>query len=579
MGLRGTLLALLLLGLFSGQAQSIVYCNITDVKCDVLSNGIQVTVASDGILEYQHPTEQWQPRYWSGKSLTLLFPGARSKFGRNFIDVSKFPVSFIQLSIPATAQEGVGILLTVSAMANTEFRISQAADRQSVIITVASTRTLEKGAGSTATVGGEAQLTVESRDGTASVHAVNADVHEVFARVAQTLNLDVAVDDGVDRRVSVFMADVPGEDLLRAIARAAGLALVKTPDGTFMVSAGVVEDLATYRLTETRSFRMHNIQASSAAQLLPTFIFPYLHQNKPQNAVVVTAQGDMLEKIEADLRAIDKAPPQIMIEVLAVEFIDTKEAERSLALLHNTAGSAGTYDSTLGDISYSTIGVLPEEFLVNVNWLKSKGKAVIKAQPKMAVLNGGQARIFIGSTRFIEVEVSQWGSVSRRIQGVNVGVTLEISPWTGESKEITTTIAPTVSNISELDSETGLPVLSTRDAKTQVRALSGETIMIGGLSLEQEQVTTHKTKILGDLPLIGSLFRRKATQRTESLLVIFVTPRLLDERGRLPEAEREAIHKRFLESDHGWQEPATIEVKRSGDRLSWREPPGPASGP
>jgi len=262
----------MLASLGGGPAWSIVYCNITDVRVDVLTNGIQVTVQADGMLEYEDPEEGYSMRHHYGRNVELLFPGARSKVGRNFIDVSQFPVSYIRISIPAQAREGVGILMDVVAMTRTEFSISRGADRQSVIITVASSRTLEQTG--TAGVGeaGAPRLEIETDNGTCSIYAVNADVHEVFARVGRDLDLDVAVDDGVDRTVSVYITDATGEELLRGIARAAGLALVRTDDGTFMISEGVVEDLATYRLTETRSFRMQHTEAARASQLLPTFI-------------------------------------------------------------------------------------------------------------------------------------------------------------------------------------------------------------------------------------------------------------------------------------------------------------------
>ena len=104
---------------------------------------------------------------------------------------------------------------------------------------------------------------------------------------------------------------------------------------------------------------------------------------------------------------------------------------------------------------------------------------------------------------------------------------LSVTPLTGGNGEITTRIVPEVSNITELDLRTGLPVLSSRRADTTVRVKDGETIAIGGLTLDQEQTTKSKIPFFGDLPLVGGLFRgsKKNTVRTE--LVIFVTPHIL----------------------------------------------------
>jgi type II secretory pathway component GspD/PulD (secretin) len=88
-------------------------------------------------------------------------------------------------------------------------------------------------------------------------------------------------------------------------------------------------------------------------------------------------------------------------------------------------------------------------------------------------------------------------------------------------------IAPEVSNITELDLQSGLPVLSTRSADTTVRVTDGETIAIGGLTLNQEQQTNRKIPLLGDLPLVGGLFRSKSRNVVQTELVVFVTPRIL----------------------------------------------------
>jgi type II secretory pathway component GspD/PulD (secretin) len=112
---------------------------------------------------------------------------------------------------------------------------------------------------------------------------------------------------------------------------------------------------------------------------------------------------------------------------------------------------------------------------------------------------------------------------------VDVGVKLSVTPLTGGNGEITTTITPEVSNITEQDQQTGLPVLSTRNASTTVRVRDGETIVIGGLTLNQEQVTDQKIPILGDIPLLGNLFRSQSKSHVQTELVVFVTPHIMSE--------------------------------------------------
>ncbi len=164
----------------------------------------------------------------------------------------------------------------------------------------------------------------------------------------------------------------------------------------------------------------------------------------------------------------------------------------------------------------------------------------------MAAVNGQQADLFIGQTKFIKVSINTSAGKQEYIQGVDVGVKLQVRPWTGGNGEITVMLQPEVSNISEQERETGLPVLSTRRAETTVRVRDGETIMIGGLTQRQEYRTRSKVPILGDIPLLGTFFQSTKTSTINSELVVFVTPHILTDRGRLKdEAREQAIRDRL----------------------------------
>ncbi len=264
---------------------------------------------------------------------------------------------------------------------------------------------------------------------------------------------------------------------------------------------------------------------------MPNFLYSYVKVNLEQNAVVVTAPSQMLAKIGADLRKMDVPSPQIALEAIAVELSDTSDLDVGLTLGSPNPGQFAALSGPGGVISYNTIGTLPRTFEANLKALELKGKARVRARPSMVVVNGETANLFIGTQRFILTQFNQSGQTQNRIQPVDVGVKLLVTPLTGGNGEITTRIAPEVSNITELDLQTGLPVLSTRRSDTTVRVKDGETIAIGGLTLDQEQTRNGKIPLLGDLPLLGPLFRsrKKTTVRTE--LVVFVTPHIVTNVG------------------------------------------------
>ena len=532
----GFLILLLFCKGFPACAQGRAYTNIKSVTTRALSNGVQITVRADGILQYRNVDND-------GLKMGVSFPDARNATGKNFINLDSYPVSSIQLSTPQGAQNGIGVRLDISNFTATRATVTATPDGQGVLFTIQSDRTLpgsRSGGGATDAASAKApddlSAEVSYVDGKISVRAVGADIHQLMAEIARESGLSIAVDDAVNRKVSLNLQNVEAETAVRVIATSSGLALAPI-NGILMLTEGVPGDLATYRASETASFRIQNSKAGELNGLLPNFLAAYVKVNGEQNAVVVTAPSQMLAKIGRDLRKVDVPSPQIAIEAVAVELSDGTDLDIGFRLGNPDAASFDSVDPSAGRLTFNTIGKLPRSFEASLKALELKGKARVRARPQMVVVNGETANLFIGSQRFILTQFNQSGQTQNRIQPVDVGVKLSVTPLTGGNGEITARVVPEVSNITELDLQTGLPVLSTRRSDTTVRVQDGETIVIGGLTLDQEQITKGKVPLLGDLPLVGGLFRsrKKTTVKTE--LVVFVTPRIVgDTEGKIAPA-------------------------------------------
>ncbi|MHC4508749.1 MAG: hypothetical protein ACYTAO_07290, partial [Planctomycetota bacterium] len=358
-GILSTLLVTGFLASFSPRpCLALVYCNVTDVQAKAMPNGVQVTVVADGILEWELHREMYDKRGEKVTRIALRLENARSKIDRNFIPVNQTPLSHVEVSVPQDAEEGIGLDVIVTLTEPSTFDVDLSRDKQALIITVNSERTIERveaeGRAVVAEGNERAQCTVAYADGLLSVRAVNADIHRVMGDIALESGAEIAVDDEIGvyvERVSMNLPEMPVDAVIRAIAGAYGLALEKVGD-VYMISAGLPASLATYNRSGTRSFPMRYLQAQNASGLLPTFLYSYLHVNEEQNAVVVTAPHQMLDKIGTDLRKTDVAPPQIMIEAVAVEMTATEDLDLGLAWRYRGRTDDIAGDSTTGDLSY-----------------------------------------------------------------------------------------------------------------------------------------------------------------------------------------------------------------------------------
>ena len=519
-------------GIAPADAQS--YSTITGITFTPLSNGVQIKIAADGIIQIRINNNPNGNSAW-GARMEFQCPDARNGTSKNFFSCKYYPVSYVQLSSQPGATNGIGLSMVVSNLVGTSATITRTPDGQGALITVQSDRTVEKshhkasGDPDTAesdTDKPDTSTIVKFENTHLSVRAVHADIHQFLSAIAQKTGIPIAVDDAVDRKVSINIQDAAPQDVLQSIATAYGLALSRI-NGIYMISEGVPTDLATYHLSGTQSFRMQNTQAGTASGLLPNFLYSYVHVNSEQNAVVVTAPSQMLAKIGSDLSKVDIPSPEIMIEAVAVEFTNSKDLNESLGFTNQQRAAYNAIDGPSGTLTYNTIGKLPGDFELHLNALETTGKAHVRARPRMAAVNGHTANIFIGAQRFILTQFNQSGQTQTRIQPVDVGVKLSVTPLTGGNDEITVHISPEVSNITSVDLQTGLPVLSTRRTDTTVRVKDGETIAVGGLTLDQQQTTHTKIPILGDIPLFGKLFRTTTKNNEKTDLVVFITPHIL----------------------------------------------------
>jgi type II secretory pathway component GspD/PulD (secretin) len=397
----------------------------------------------------------------------------------------------------------------------------------------------------------EYELSIEVKADGIFAYAVSCDAHLFFATLARETGLRMIVDDTVKRKLTVNFTNAKVSDIITDIVTAYGLACSDV-GGIFMVSEGIPRSPSSYLLSDIDSIRTQYVLPSRAKALLPAFLQDHVKTNSDQNAVILSAPPPVLEKFREDIEQFDIPAAQIMIEVLMVEFTDSKLDQFDFAMDWGNDGIVGRLLSSVGQIIVKGIAALPQDFSVRINALAAKGRARIRAHPRIATVSGQYASIFIGQQRYISTPIERGGE---SINFIDAGVRLRITPYTGGEGDILVDLAPEVSTMSALDPITGLPDKTTRTAETMVLVPDGQTIIIGGLVLNEIHESRRKIPILGDLPLIGQAFRSKDMDEKQTELVIFVTPRILSQTGHLPEQEEAELKARMLGEEEAAPQP------------------------
>ena len=227
--------------------------------------------------------------------------------------------------------------------------------------------------------------------------------------------------------------------------------------------------------------------------------------------------------------------PQILLKVkfASVDRNRLKQLGINFAVngLGNTIGSIGTGQFASGNISATYPGI---GLGASIQALETRGLAEVLAEPNVLAKNGHQASFLAGGEYPYPVAQSSaaGGASPITIQYKQFGVLLAFIPTITNRGTIRLQVAPEVSaldygNAVNIGGAT-VPALTIRRVKTEVELAEGQTFIIGGLMDNRETENFEKIPFIGDIPVLGKFFQSMQRQRTNTELIVTVTPELVN---------------------------------------------------
>ncbi len=267
---------------------------------------------------------------------------------------------------------------------------------------------------------------------------------------------------------------------------------------------------------------LKNIDAKRACEILSRIVPEAVFMEGARSTQVIAkgAQED-ISRIKKLITSFDVPARQVMIESKVVEM--SLSAMESLGVTWTGAGNGIK-------LAVNGRGVAGEDISAVVTALIGSGNARLIACPSISTLDDQEASVNIGSKIPFAVPVnSSSPSVQWAVQYIDAGVSLKITPRTGQDGRITISINPEVSSVSEwrMTAAGEFPVISTRNARTRIQVRDGQTIAIGGLINETDRDNITKIPFAGEIPLIKELFTKKTSERTRTEVVFLITPRII----------------------------------------------------
>ena len=412
-----------------------------------------------------------------------------------------------------------------------------------------------------------------SRGERISIDVRDAELGNVLRMLARQNGLNIVAPEEAKTRITVSLRNVTVEQALESILRANGYGY-RIEKGVILVKP-LSKGFSVHEM-ETRVYRLRYIDAHNLQEALLDLKSPEgrikvltssFHNRKDvydvnsktaprretkywlrSSVLLVTDYPENLEAMDQLVAQLDVPVPQVMIEARLIE--TSPQHNTNIGIDWSKALAAALFDEIVleGGTVYRystqtqlnaggkglTFGTLTTSQLNAVlNFLQTKMNSRLLSNPRILAMDNEPSDISVGTN----VPIPQ---ITRGVGGQgdmvtfsykDVNITLRVIPHVVDDEMITMYVNPIIEEITGQVTveKNSAPITSRREVDTVVKVKSGDTIVIGGMIKEQTVVRVDKIWLLGSLPLIGHVFRNKRVERQQTDLLIFITPRIVEE--------------------------------------------------
>jgi len=275
-----------------------------------------------------------------------------------------------------------------------------------------------------------------------------------------------------------------------------------------------------------------------------------IEANPALNAIIVRDARARMPSYESLIRALDVEPQLVEIEATIIDINTRKLRELGINWRFSSDGFSSLFgngtdsdlrllpngqrlrDNTLNvtpqsrGLSISTIIGSDREFIARINALEAKGAARVVSRPQVMTLSNVEA--VFDRTRTFYVRVA--GRAEVDLFNVTAGTVLRVNPHVFRDKDsnrirVLIGIEDGAVTRDEVDN---IPVVERSSVTTQAMVVEGQSLLLGGLTVDAEMEDEDKVPLLGDLPVVGELFKSRSRSRDKTERLFLITPRIVD---------------------------------------------------
>lgn len=388
------------------------------------------------------------------------------------------------------------------------------------------------------------ELKVEAQNELVTIFARDADLRLLLATIAQENRINIIPSQEVTGIVSVTLHDKPVLQALDAILRIHGFTW-QVLDNIIYVSKPnkALNQNPTILGLQLQVFELNYISAMDAEKVISGLLSPggrvfaqaSANSNPRQSGerLIVEDFPDRVQRIAEYIQCVDIPPRQVLIEAEVLQVNLTEDERHGVnldALFRMGDGRVVVESAGMATVATGTptfkLGVESTDLNSVIEFLKSKSNVRTLATPKLLVITGQEGKIQVGSKLGYTTLQQNQTSTIQNVEFLELGVILTVEPIVTRDGQVVMKVQPQVSG-GRINPDTSLPEEDTTQTETTVILPDGKGMIIGGLIKEEDSKKSSWVPYLGELPVLGGLFRRRTNSTSRSEVIIALTPHIV----------------------------------------------------
>ncbi len=376
-----------------------------------------------------------------------------------------------------------------------------------------------------------------------SADATNAPIINLVKQASQELNYNYSVYSDIKGTIDIHVTDVPYKEFLDLLFKGTSYTF-QSENGIYLIGDRTLEGLRTFK-----AIHLQNRSIDTIVAMLPNDWKKSvdIKEFREQNTLLLSGSSSQIREIEDVIKQLDELVPVILIEVTMIDITKTRTISTGISAgvsdsvktggtvlpgVNFTVSASGinSFLSSISKITSINLGHVVPNFYATIQAMEANNNVDVRSVPKLTALNGHTATLSIGSRVYYKTNVqSLYPSASTSTSvftnsytPIDANLSVDIKPVVSGDDQVTLGISVNISDFTSIPTDGSPPPQSISKFASSLRVHSEDTILLGGMERNENDLTSSGIPILSRIPILKWIFSSRTKTNTKIVTVLFI---------------------------------------------------------